>query len=159
VDIIDRLRPLPWELWIALALTIGLTLFLVLSRVADAEEEGRSRRFAEMQSRRKSRAASSSGNRILISDAESLTRAVTGELLECSLSSISLRVADAQERGTMLSWRPADAPSNLGWAVVEVKDAKPDGSYCKLSCRFVRTPPWVTRFLASAPAAADPTLL
>src|SRR5262249_41733854 len=93
-------------------------------------------------------------DKILISDAEATSPPVTGRVLECSVAAISLRVANSLKRGTILSWRPIDAPATFGWASVEVKKASRDGQYWKVDCRFIRTPPWVTRFLEAAPVSA-----
>jgi hypothetical protein len=153
VHFIDQLRLLPLSFWIALGITVGLTLLLVLSRIADAEERARSDRTAGML-RRKKRSSAPSGSepKILISDEGAVNPGVTGRLLDCSVTTVSLRAANSLDRGTIVSWRPADAPANFGWAVVEVKDARQDGRHWKLACRFVRTPPWVTRFLDKTPA-------
>lgn len=158
MDFIDRLPLFPWSFWLAMALTVGVTILLVCSRIAEAEERSRPGRTAGLLHGKKARHGSATENRILLSDGDATLRPVTGRLLECSLTAVALQAADGLDRGTVLSWRPADAPSNFGWAVVEVKDATQDGRYWKLSCRFIRTPPWVTRYLGMSPPSPDPSL-
>jgi hypothetical protein len=155
VDFIDRLHSLPWGVWVALGFTIGSTVLLICSRIAEAEEE--SRPTAGILHSPNARSAPASDPRILISNELATITPVTGRVLECSLATVSLQAADCLERGTMLSWRPADAPAYFGWATVEVKDVTQDGRYWDLTCRFIRTPPWVTRYLKMAPPSSNPS--
>ncbi len=157
MDIVERLSVLPWGFWIALGLTVGTTVLLVCSRIAESEQRYRPRRTLDMLYPKKapSPASPTSEKRILITDRDATIPAVSGRLLECTITSVSLQVADSLERGTILSWRAKDTPENLGWAVVEVKGSIKDGRYWKIDCRFVRTPPWVTRFLEPVRSSSE----
>jgi hypothetical protein len=159
VDIFDRFLALPWGVWAGVTLGLAM-LFIAHQRWQErqerllAEAEGRPIRPTRRK-RSKSDEEPARGEKILLTDDEAANRAVSGRLLSCTLDAAVIQAADELERGTILSWKPFTAPPNYSWAVVEVKGAKKDGRYWQLTCRFVRTPPWVTRYLAKTLVDAD----
>ena len=153
MDYVNRLQALHWSIWAAVGFVIGLVCLLAGMRVWNAWRHHRARQNVITSYRKHARESAEGAKKkekVLISDAEATSTPVTGRVLECSVSAISLRVADSVKRGTILSWRPIDAPATFGWASIEVKEASRDGNYWKLACRFIRTPPWVTRFFGSS---------
>jgi hypothetical protein len=144
-----QLQTLHWTVWLAVGFVVGLAVLLIGMRLWSAwwRYWRRGAALAAYRERAKESAAAGKSDRILISDAESVSPPVSGQVLECSAAKISLRVADSVNRGTILTWRPVGVPAAFGWASVEVKKSSRDGQYWKLACRFIRTPPWVTRFL------------
>jgi hypothetical protein len=153
VETFNRLQSVHWSIWAASGFAFGLVCLLGGTHLWQAWRRYRARQRARTAYREHAResAEETRNDKVLISDAEATSTPVTGRVLECSVSTISLQVADSVNRGTRLSWRPLDAPATFGWATVEVKQASRDGVYWKLACRFIRTPPWVTRFLVEAP--------
>jgi hypothetical protein len=153
VEYLNRVQALHWSIWAAVGFTVGLGCLLAGMRLWNAWACSRVRQNV-ITSYWKHALESAEGakkkEKVLISDAEATSTPVTGRVLECSVSAISLRVADSVKKGTILSWRPINAPATFGWASVEVKEASPDGNCWNLACRFIRTPPWVTRFFESA---------
>lgn len=153
MDYLNRLQSVHWSIPAAVGFAIGLACLFAGTHLWRAWRRYRARQrvVSAYQKRARESTKAARNDKVLISDAEAEATPVTGRVLECSVSTISLRVADSVNRGARLSWRPFDAPATFGWATVEVKQASRDGAYWKLACRFIRTPPWVTRFLAESP--------
>jgi hypothetical protein len=154
MEYIDRLQQLHWTVWGALGFSLGLGILLICMRLWDTLKGNRQGTLyqATFQQRLKEKETASKSCKVYISDAEAASEPVTGLVAHCSVSNISLRVADAVDEGTILTFRPIDLTVAQGWASVEVKKADRDGRYWKLGCRFIRTPPWVTRFLGQPTA-------
>lgn len=145
---IQHLQHLHWTAWSALGLSLAWGLILLGMRLWDAWKGHSPGTLYDKQFRRpRQEKATSKTTKVLISDAAAEAEPVTGRLLECSVSTVSLGVADSVDAGTILSFRPIDLPAAFGWASVEVKEASKANGHWKLGCRFIRTPPWVTRFL------------
>lgn len=154
MDHIEQIQHLHWTVWGALGFSIGLGLLLLGMRILDSFKGQRSGTLYDIafKQRIKETAQASKSRNVLVSDANAAAVPVSGRVVECSVAGISLRVPESVDAGTILSFRPVDVPAAFGWASVEVKEANQDGPQWKLGCRFIRTPPWVTRFLAD-PAA------
>jgi hypothetical protein len=150
---INQLQMLHWSVWVAVGITFALAGLLIVT--LHRFRQPRIRVSSHLK-RAVGSASAEKSTKILISDAECTRAPVSGQVLECSMSEVSLLVANSLNKGTILSWRPADSPATFGWATVEVKGSTMDGRYWKLACRFMRTPPWVTRFLKAAPVSPSP---
>jgi hypothetical protein len=149
MDFVHQLRSFHWSVWLAAGFVLGLAGLLAGMRLWTGWMQNRARRrtLAAYGKHAQDSGEENKTDRVFISDADAISPPVTGQVLNCSVSKISLRVADSVNKGTILTWRPIGVPAAFGWASVEVKRASRDGQYWKLACRFVRTPPWVTRFL------------
>jgi hypothetical protein len=154
VDHFQQLHNLHWTVWASLGFAIGLGALLLAMRLWDAWKGNLPGTMYDIafQQRVKEQAKSSKRREVYISDADAAGAIATGQVLECCIASISLSVAESFKAGTILSLRPIDLPAAFGWASVEVKEAREDGRQWKLVCRFVRTPPWVTRFCEESAA-------
>jgi hypothetical protein len=84
---------------------------------------------------------------VWISDARAEARPISGLVSDRSVEGLGLAVNEAFEVGTILSVRPAAAPSTVAWVQVEVMNCRRKDAGWELGCRYVHTPPWNTRML------------
>jgi hypothetical protein len=79
---------------------------------------------------------------VLISDAETKMAPFQGWVLDRSMGGLCLSVDQEVSQGTVLSVRAANAPANVAWVQVEVKNCRQEGDAWELGCQFLRTPTW-----------------
>ncbi len=79
---------------------------------------------------------------VLISDAETKTPPFHGWVLDRSMGGLCLSVDQEVPQSTVLSVRAANAPANVAWVQVEVKNCRQEGDAWELGCQFLRTPTW-----------------
>jgi hypothetical protein len=79
---------------------------------------------------------------VLISNAQATTDPFPGLVIDRSVGGLRLAVDRSLPKNVILSVRATNAPENVAWAQVEVKNSVPHGTNWELGCEFVRTPPW-----------------
>jgi len=146
VDYLLRLQHFHWAFWAALGFVIGLGVLLITMRLWDSWKGNPSGTAYQTALQRLNKKSMWGRRKVYISTSDTLGKHSIGRVMECNVNSISLGSGNCIIAGTILNLRPVDLPAAFGWASVEVKEAKQDGTHWKLVCRFIRTPPWVTRY-------------
>lgn len=156
-DLLDFSR---WEAWIAPSVGVGCALLAVLigrwlfsERAPDPHLRFPPSRnpptpqpdpfvHGSASERRASLRRGGNPVAVLISDAETKLPPFQGWVLDRSMGGLCLSVDQAVPTGTVLSVRAANAPPNVSWVQVEVKNCRQEGSAWELGCQFLRTPTW-----------------
>jgi hypothetical protein len=155
----DLLEPSLWEPWIAPAVGVGCAVIAVLiGRWLLSERRSRPMRPPPLPStsapqpdpfihgsageRRSSLRRGGNPVAVLITDAEVKEPPFQGWVLDRSMGGLCLSVEQEVAAGAILSVRAANAPSNVAWVQVEVKNSRQEGTTWELGCQFLRTPTW-----------------
>jgi hypothetical protein len=150
MDYLHQLQHLHWALWASIGFMMGLGMLLVAMRLWDSWKGNPTGTTYQAAFQQRLKTMSGRLPEVYIATDCTPSKLVTGRVLACSLTGISLASRDCVAGGTILNLRPIDMPAAFGLASVEVKEATQQGHQWTLVCRFIRTPPWVTRFCEPA---------
>jgi len=79
---------------------------------------------------------------VLLSDADHKAEPVPGWVIDRSTGGLAVAVSRDYEIGTVLTVRPLAASEQVPWLQIEVRHCYRLDSDWRLSCKFVRTPPY-----------------
>jgi PilZ domain len=79
---------------------------------------------------------------VLISDQRAQATPDQGYVLDRSTGGLRIASPRPVLVGTILSVRTDEAPPDVPWVQVQIRNCIPVGDYYQLGCRFVQQPPW-----------------
>lgn len=79
---------------------------------------------------------------VLVCDLEFKSPPVRGWVVDRSRLGVRLSLAEKVANGTILQIRPSNAPDNIPWQAIEVRNAQPGEQAWELGCQFASEPSW-----------------